>query len=94
MAAVVEIGSLATTSRCMSSTPKQYKGLLWFAGALAIYVLSVGPAKRFSFQTSWSDSVDKIWYPIIALDHTSAQPIYRAYLSIWGLHYMDRIDRK
>jgi len=71
----------------MNSTRKHYRVLLWIAGAVVVYVLSIGPAKSFTIGTDWSDVVDRIWYPIVALDGTSAQPIYRAYLGLWGIHY-------
>jgi hypothetical protein len=71
----------------MNSTRKRSGVFLWLAGAVVFYVLSVGPAVSFTLGSDWGDVVDVIWYPVIALDGTDAQPLYRAYLGLWGVHF-------
>ena len=61
--------------------------LYWLLAVLGIYVLSVGPALKFSgsFIEFPKEPVATIWKPVMALDHTVASPAYRAYLKIWGV---------
>ena len=71
----------------MKPTGKPFEIIGWFGLALALYVLSVGPAVSFSLGTSWSVAVDMIWHPVVALDGTDAQPLYCGYLGLWGVHF-------
>ncbi len=61
---------------------------IWGLGlAILLYVLSIGPAVSFTLGSSLGDVVDIVWRPVIALDGTVAQPIYRGYLRLWGVHF-------
>lgn len=61
--------------------------LMWVCLGGFLYVLAVGPAKRAALGTSASEIVDLVWCPIVALDSTAVQPLYRGYLGLWGIHY-------
>lgn len=60
---------------------------MWGCLGVLLYVLAVGPAKRAALGTSSSDIVSLVWCPVVALDGTAAQPLYRGYLELWGIHY-------
>ncbi len=64
----------------------EFSWLWWFGLGVLLYILSVAPAVSFSLGTSWAHAVRIIWRPVIALDGTAAQPIYRGYLQLWGVH--------
>lgn len=55
--------------------------------ALALYVLSVGPALRFSGSNSYdqNDLVRATWRPVLTLDRTEAHRNYRSHLRLWGV---------
>lgn len=63
--------------------------VLCFGVALALYVLSVGPATRFWCGGRWTRTVNRVWFPVMALDDTAARPVYRAYLRLWGIRIVD-----
>lgn len=75
----------------MNLAQRHHVVFLWLTGTVVLYVLSVGPAVRFSLGSGWSDVVDVVWYPVIALDGTVAQPVYRAYLELWVVHMLEPI---
>lgn len=75
----------------MSKTRNLESALLCFVVAMGLYALSVGPAIRFLCGGKWTRVVETIWCPVMALDHTSAQPIYRAYLGLWGIRIVTTI---
>ncbi len=62
-----------------------FKLAAWLGGALLLYILSVGPAMRFSRRTyfdSPSPILDTIWSPVLALHHTSVAPLLEGYLAL------------
>ena len=70
----------------------------WLLLPLVIYVLGVGPAVRFGASRSIPSGmrpggfVGRVWQPVLALDDTRARPIYRAYMSLWGVTYYQTVD--
>ena len=103
---VVELGALGGKHRsCMITTtdseakrPRSFRLLLAILVAVLIYVLSVRPAVRFYATRSIPSGmrpggvVGRIWQPVLALDDTKARPVYRAYMSLWGVTYYQPID--
>jgi len=51
---------------------------------LVLYVLSVGPAVRYSFGTRWFSAVEVIYGPVLALDRTPLRPVLWGYMRLWG----------
>jgi hypothetical protein len=73
----------------MNSKSDPFGVLGWACFAVLIYVLSVGPAARFGRDQLDAGRPNRIvsivWLPVILLDRTPAQPIYRRYLRLWGV---------
>jgi hypothetical protein len=73
----------------MNSKVSDFDILRWFFVAALVYVLSVGPAMRFSVGRScwgYPNGIAGIaWRPILSLDKTKAWPLYRTYMRFWGV---------
>ena len=79
----------------MSSKIKDFFDARSLCIGLLIYVFSVGPAVRLCVgKVCWvypNGITGIVWRPIMWLDRTAAYPVFRAYMSLWGVRVYEPV---